>query len=92
MQGVHKLDGFSSWWCDAAAAIEEQTVRRLFLLKSSEEEKMFWRLSSIFGAARKDGPGWIRLVILIGWKYAATLTVKLKYAPNKNTNFFLLQD
>ena len=57
MQGVHKLDGSSSWRCDAAAAIEEQTVRRLFLLKSSEEEEMFWRFSPILGAARKDGPG-----------------------------------
>ena len=30
-------------------------------------------------------------VILIGWKYVTTITVKLIYAPNKNTKFFLLQ-
>ena len=48
-------------------------------------------LSSIFGAARKYGSGWIGQVILIGWKCSATLTVKLNYAPNKNSSFFLLQ-
>ena len=41
--------------------------------------------------ARKDGPGWIEQVILIGWKYASTLTVELINAPNKNTKFFPLQ-
>ena len=49
-------------------------------------------LSSIFGAARKYGSGWIGQVILIEWKCSATLTVKLNYAPNKNSTFFLLQD
>ena len=47
-------------------------------------------LSSIFGAARKYGSGWIGQAILIGWKCSATLTVKLNYAPNKNSSFFLL--
>ena len=48
-------------------------------------------LSSIFGAARKDGSGWIGQVFRIGWKYSAILTVKLNYVPNKNSSFFLLQ-
>ena len=46
-------------------------------------------LSSIFGAARKYGSGWIGRVILIGWKCSATLTVKLNYVPNINSSFFL---
>ena len=50
---------------DAAAAIQEQTIKRLFLLTISEGE--FRRLSSIFGAARKYGSGWIGQVILIRW-------------------------
>ena len=54
-------------------------------------EREFRGLSSISGAARKYGLGWIRQVILIGWKCSATLTAKLNYAPNKNTSFFLLQ-
>ena len=53
-------------------------------------EREFRRLSSIFGSARKYGSAWIGQVILIGWKYSATLTVKLNYAPNKNSSFFLL--
>ena len=44
-------------------------------------------LSSIFGAARKYGSGWIGQVILIGWKCSVTLTVKLNYAPNKKYKF-----
>ena len=44
-------------------------------------------LSSIFGAARKYGSGWIGQVILIVWKCSATLTVKLNYAPNKKSKF-----
>ena len=44
-------------------------------------------LSSIFGAARKYGSGWIGQVILIGWKCSATLTVTLNYAPNKKYEF-----
>ena len=54
-------------------------------------EREFRGLSSIFGAARKYGSCWIGQVILIRWKCSATLTVKLNYAPNKNTSFFLLQ-
>ena len=54
-------------------------------------EREFRGFSSIFSAARKYGSGWIGQVILIGWKCSATLTVKLNYAPNKNTSFFLLQ-
>ena len=68
---------------DAAAAIQEQTIKRLFLLRISKEERVIRGLSSIFGAARKYGSGWIGQVILIGWKYSVTLTVKLNYAPNK---------
>ena len=52
-------------------------------------DREFHRLSSIFGAVRKYGSGWIGQAILIGWKCSATLTVKLNYAPNKNTSFFL---
>ena len=70
---------------DAAAAVQEQTIRRPFLRK-----RPFRGLSSIFGAARKDDPGWIGEVILIGWKCSVTLTVKLNYVPNKNTRSFLL--
>ena len=55
-----------------------------------EREREFRGLSSIFGAARKYGSGWIGQVILIGWKCSATLTVKLNYVPNKNISFFLL--
>ena len=54
-------------------------------------ERKIRGLSSIFGAARKYGSGWIRQIILIGWKCSATLTVKLNYVPNKNSSFFLLQ-
>ena len=54
-------------------------------------EREFRGLSSIFGAARKYCSGWIGQVILIWWKCSVTLTVKLNYAPNKNTSFFLLQ-
>ena len=50
-------------------------------------EREIHRLSSFFAVARKYGLGWIGQVILIGWKYSATLTVKLNYAPNKNFNF-----
>ena len=44
---------------DAAAAIQEQTIKCLFLLTISEggREREFRGLSSIFGAARKDGSG-----------------------------------
>ena len=56
----------------------------------SEREREIRGLSSIFGAARKYGSGWIGQVILIGGKCSATLTVKLNYAPNKNSSFFLL--
>ena len=80
---------------DEATTIREQTNRRPFHLGISERERERERkirgLSSIFGAARKYGSGWIGLVILIGWKCSATLTVKLNYAPNKNSIFFLLQ-
>ena len=51
-----------------------------------------WYYVGCIAAARKYGSGWIEQVILIGWKCSATLTVKLNYMPNKNTNFFLLQD
>ena len=74
---------------DATTAIQEHTIRRPFPLRISEESE-FRGLSSIFGAARKYGSGWIGQVILIGWKCSATLTVKLNYAPNKNTSLFLL--
>ena len=57
----------------------------------SEREREIRGLSSIFGVARKYGTGWIGEVILIGWKRSATLTVKLNYAPNWNSSFFLLQ-
>ena len=53
-------------------------------------EREFRGLSSNFGAARKYCSGWIGELILIGWKCSATLTVKLNYAPNKNSSFFLL--
>ena len=75
---------------DGAAAIQEQTLRRRFPLRISKWEREIRGLSSIFGAARKYGSGWIGQVILIGWKCSATLTVKLNYAPNKNSSFFLL--
>ena len=54
-------------------------------------ERAIRGLSSIFGTAKKYGSGWIGQVILIGGKCSATLTVKLNYAPNKNSSFFLLQ-
>ena len=76
---------------DGAAAIQEQTLRRPFPLRISEREREFRGLSSVFGAARKYGSGWIGQVILIGWKGSATLMVKLNYTPNKNSSFFLLQ-
>ena len=41
---------------------------------------------------QEGDPGRMASVILIGWKYATTITVKLIYAPNKNTKFFLLQE
>ena len=66
---------------DAATAIQEQMNRRPFPLRISEGE--IHGLSSIFGAARKCGSGRRGQGILIGWKYSATLTVKLNYAPNK---------
>ena len=74
---------------DETTAIREQTNRRPFPLKISdrEREREIRGLSSIFGAARKYGSGWIGQVILIGWKCSATLTVKLNYAPNKNSSF-----
>ena len=50
-------------------------------------EREFRVLSSIFGGARKYGSGYIGQVILIGWKCSVTLTVKLSYAPNKNSSF-----
>ena len=74
---------------DVATAIQEQTNRRRFPLRISEGE--FRGLSSIFGATRKYGSVWIGQVILIGWKCSEILTVKLNYAPNKNTSFFQLQ-
>ena len=57
----------------------------------------FWRRGSLAGfhhfyVARENGPGWIGWVILIGWKYATTITVKLIYAPNENTKFFSATD
>ena len=77
---------------DAATAIQEQTNRRPFPLRISEREREIRRLSSVFGAARKYSSGWIGQVILIVWKCSVTLTVKLNYAPNKNSSFFLLQE
>ena len=53
-------------------------------------KREFRGISSIFGAAWKYGSGWIGQVILIGWKCSATPAVKLNYALNKNTSFFLL--
>ena len=55
--------------------------------KCSEEE-VVWRAFTIFMLSGKIA----RAVILIGWKYATTITVKLIYAPNKNKKFFLLQE
>ena len=75
---------------DGAAAIQEQMLRRPFSLRISEREREIRGLSSIFGAARKYGSGWIGQVILIGWKCSVTLTVKLNYALNKNSSFFQL--
>ena len=43
-------------------------------------------LSSIFGAARKYGSGWIGQIIPIGGKWSATLPIKL------NSSLFLLQN
>ena len=43
-----------------------------------------------FMLPRGDDPGRMASVILIGWKYVTTITVKLIYAPNINTKFFLL--
>ena len=57
---------------EAVTAIQEQTLRRPFPLRISERERERERereirgLSSIFGAARKYGSGWIGQVILIG--------------------------
>ena len=50
-------------------------------------KRAFRGLSSIFGAARQYGSGWIGLFILIGRKCSATLTVKLNYTPNKKYKF-----
>ena len=44
---------------DDAAAIQEQTVKRLFLLEIFEEEGISRAFFNFFGAARKDGSGWI---------------------------------
>ena len=49
-----------------------------------------WAGFHYFYVVRENGPDWIGSVILIGWKYATIITVKLIYAPNKNTKFFLL--
>ena len=72
---------------DAVTAIEERTLRRPFPLRISEGEREIRGLSSIFGAARKYGSGWIGQIILIGWKCSVTLTVKLDYASNKKFKF-----
>ena len=77
---------------DVSTAIQGAEVKKSVPIED------FWRwereirgISSIFGAARKYGSAWIGQVILIGWKCSATLTVKLNYAQNKNTSFFLLK-
>ena len=75
---------------DAATTIRKQTNRRPFPLGISERESDS-RAFFNFSAARKYGSGWIGQVIVIRWKCSATLTVKLNYAPNKNSIFFLLQ-
>ena len=55
--------------------------------KREESEK--W-LARPFMLPRGGDLGRMASVILIGWKYATTITVKLIHAPNKNTKFFLL--
>ena len=56
--------------------------------KGSEED-VFWRAFTICLLSRKMVQAELD-VILIGWKYATTITVTLIDAPNKNTKFFLL--
>ena len=88
-QGVHKLDGspHSVWCCCRYSRADSKTSVPIEDFWGRERFTGF----SIFVAARKDGSGWIGLVILIGWKFSATLRVKLNNVPNKNIRFFLLQ-
>ena len=87
---VHKLDSFPHGVVILLLG-REQTERFLSCLKDSEKERVWWAFT-IFMLPRKNGPGRIGLAILIGWKYATTITVKLIYVPNKNTKFFLLHN
>ena len=57
--------------------------------KREEGEK--W-LARPFMLPRGGDQGRMASVILFGGKYATIIMVKLIYAPNKNTKFFLLQE
>ena len=84
------LSHVASWCCDSAAmkGADRKNVRPA---RKVLRKRWFGGLSPFLCCPGKWS-GLNRISILIGRKYATTITVKLIYAPNKNTKFFLLQE